>query len=163
MSGIMGMGLGLGVVFIVLGIAITIVVFYLKNLQDLLKECSARNQQMPPGNVWLMFIPIFNIVYPFIMYPKISESVKREFEERDSPQGGDYLKGVGIAMAILSLCSTLFRYVSETSVIGSLISLSSLVLLIIYWVKTAEMKNKLRMLPKQVGSVRISENPDLLD
>lgn len=152
-----------GISMILLGGLLAVFVFYLINLQDLLKECSPKNQQMPPGNVWLMFIPIFNVIYPFIMYPKISESIRREFEERNSPQDGDYLKGIGMAMAIITLCSSLISFVSDQSAIESLMSVASLVLLIIYWVKSYGYKVKLKNIPRQVGSVRISDNPDLLD
>lgn len=136
--------------------AIMIAIFYLKNLQDVLKECSPGNQQVPPGNVWLMLIPFFNIVYPFILYPKISESLRREFEERGSEQQGDYLKGIGMTMAILNICGVI-------PVLGSIAGLANLILLIIYWVRTAEFKNKLRMLPKAGKGVRISDNADILD
>lgn len=154
---------GISMILLLLGGLLAVFVFYLINLQDLLKECSPKNQQMPPGNVWLMFIPVFNVIYPFIMYPKISESIKREFEERNSPQDGDYLKGIGMAMAIITLCSSLISFVSDQSAIESLMSVASLVLLIIYWVKSYGYKVKLKNIPRQVGSVRISDNPDLLD
>lgn len=154
---------GISMILLLLGGLLAVFVFYLINLQDLLKECSPKNQQMPPGNVWLMFIPIFNVIYPFIMYPKISESIRREFEERNSPQDGDYLKGIGMAMAIITLCSSLISFVSDQSAIESLMSVASLVLLIIYWVKSYGYKVKLKNIPRQVGSVRISDNPDLLD
>lgn len=136
--------------------AIVIAIFYLKNLQEVLKECSSRNQQVPPGNVWLMLIPFFNIVYPVILYPKISESLKKEFEERGNPQQGDYLKSIGLTMAILNICGVL-------PVVGSIAGLGNFILLIIYWVRTAEFKNKLRMLPKAGKGVRISDNADILD
>ena len=145
-------------IFIGLAIGILIMVLYLKNLQDLLKECDKSNLQMPPVNVWLMFIPLFSIVYGFIMYPKISESIKREFESRNSPQSGDYLKTLGLAMAITSAVG-----VVPIDVLKGIAGLAGLVLLIIYWVKAAEMKNKLRSIPKGEGSVHISSNPDLLD
>lgn len=135
---------------------IIIAVFYLKNLQDLLNECSARNQQVPPSNVWLMFIPIFNIIYPFILYPKITESIKREFEDRKSPQQGDYLKGIGIAMPVLNVCGFI-------PVIGGIAGLANIILFIIYWIRSSEFKNQLRMLPKAAGSLNISDNPDILD
>lgn len=154
---------GISMILLLLGGVLTIFIFYLKNLQDLLKECSPKNLQMPPANVWLMFVPIFNVVYPFIMYPKISESIKREFEDRNSPQDGDYLKTIGMSMAIITLCSSLFNFISKESVIESLMSLASLILVIIYWTKAAAFKEKLRNIPRQVGSVRISDNPDLLD
>ncbi len=146
------------ITLIALAIAIVIAVFYLKNLQDLLKECDPANQQMPPVNVWLMFIPLFNIVYAFIMYPKISETLRREFEARNAPQGGDYLKNLGMTMAILNVVGLV-----PVQALKGLIGLGSLVIFIIYWAKAAEMKNKLRSLPKSNGGVRLSENADLLD
>lgn len=140
---------------ILLGGIITVAVFYLKNLQDTLKECHVKNQQVPPGNVWLMFIPLFNLIYPFILYPKISESLKREFEDRNSPQNGDYGRGIGITMPILGLCGII-------PILGIFAGIGNFVLFIIFWVKMAELKNKLRALPKSDG-VRISANTDLLD
>ena len=54
---------GIFIVAILIGLAIgiTIMVFYLKNLSDLLKQISPANRQVEPNNVWLMFIPLFNI------------------------------------------------------------------------------------------------------
>ncbi|WP_430402372.1 hypothetical protein [Fluviicola sp.] len=146
------------VIFIGIAIGITIYVFYLKNLQDLLKECDQSNLQMPPVNVWLMFIPFFSIVYAFIMYSKISESVKREFESRNAPQSGDYLKTLGMVMAVLGVVGLI-----PLDALKGIAGLASLVIFIIYWVKAAEMKNKLRSLPKGEGGVKFSDNPDLLD
>lgn len=143
---------------IIIAAAVVVAVFYLKNLQDLLRECDPVNRQIPPGNVWLMFIPLFNIVYGFIMYPKISETLKREFEYRDAPQSGDYLKGLGMAMPILNVVGLI-----PVQAIKGVVGLGSLVTVIIYWVKSAEMKNKLRSLPKGEGGVKLSANPDLLD
>lgn len=157
MYGDMLMTLGI-FLFIGLAIGILILVLYLKNLQDLLKECDKSNLQMPPVNVWLMCIPLFSIVYGFIMYPKISESVKREFESRNAPQSGDYMKGIGIAMPILSVVGLV-----PLNALKGITGLGGLVLLIIYWVKAAELKNKLRSLPKVEDGVRFSDNPDLLD
>ncbi len=146
------------VIFIIAAIAIVIAVFYLKNLQDLLKECDPANQQMPPVNVWLMFIPLFNYVYGFIMYPKITETLRREFESRNAPQQGDYLKSLGMAMPILNVVGLV-----PVQALKGLVGLGGLVVFIIYWVKAAEFKNKLRSLPKGDGELRFSDNPDLLD
>jgi hypothetical protein len=151
--------LGVYIVFFlfILAIVVVIGVFYLKNLQDTLKECAPHNQQVPPGNVWLMFIPIFNYIYPFILYPKISESLRLEFEERGHPQGGDYCKNIGITMPILTLCGWI-------PVLGGLAGLANFILWIIFWVKMAQFKNQLRTLPKMAdGGVKFSANTDLLD
>lgn len=145
-------------ILVILGGFIVLYVFYLKNLQDLLKEVSDHNRQVPAVNVWLMFIPLFNIVYPFILYPKISESVRLEFEERGEYQDGDYGKGLGITLGALGAVGIL----PIPQMIKSLIGLGNLVILIVFWVKMAEFKNRLRSIPKGDG-VRLSGRADLLD
>ena len=143
---------------IALAAVIVVAVFFFKNLQDLLKECDPANQQLPPANVWLMFIPLFNIVYRFIMYPKVSETLRLEFESRGVPQQGDYLKGLGLTLSIANAVNIIL----PPNVRGFL-GLGCIVVMIVYWVKAAEMKNKLRTLPKTSEGVRISSNTDLLD
>lgn len=145
-------------ILIVLAIAIVIAVFYLKNLQDTLKECQESNRTIPPVNVWLMMIPIFNFIYGFIMYPKISETLKNEFESRGHEQPGDYFKMVGLTMPILNLVGLI-----PVEVIQNISALAGLVIFIIYWVKMAQYKGLLRRLPIAAGNVRFSDNPELLD
>lgn len=142
------------VVFIVI---IILYVFYLKNLQDLLNEVSPGNRQVPSANVWLMFIPLFNIVYRFILYPKISESLRLEFEERGAPKDGDYLKGLGLTLGIIGVVNAI-----PIDALKTITSLGILVIWIVYWVKTAELKNQLRSMQKGNG-VRLSNREDLLD
>lgn len=146
------------IILVLCGGLIVLFVFYLKNLQDLLRECNPKNQQIPPGNVWLMFIPLFNYVYGFILYPKISETLRREFEHRNAPQSGDYLKVLGILMPSLTVAGLL-----PIPIIKGLVGLTSLVLFIVYWVQAANLKNKLRSLPKVDGAYVMSDKPDLLD
>ncbi|MGV3609368.1 MAG: hypothetical protein ACO1N0_00355 [Fluviicola sp.] len=146
---------------IFLGGFVVLFVFYLKNLQDLLRECGSAQQQVPPGNVWLMFIPFFNYVYGFILYLKISETLKREFEYRNAPQSGDYLKALGIVLPSLNAVGAI--PIQKPLIVSAVIGLGGLVVFIIYWVQAANMKNKLRALPKGEGAFVISDKPDLLD
>ncbi|GAB5418818.1 MAG: hypothetical protein Crog4KO_02020 [Crocinitomicaceae bacterium] len=146
-------GVAFGFLAILLIASIIIAVFYLLALQNALKQVSPGNRTIPPENVWLMFIPLFNIIYGFIMYPKISESLKAEFESRGNPQQGDYLKGLGIAMPILSI-------VGIIPYIGTLTGIANLIIFIVYWVKIAEFTNKLKSTPS--GAVAGSSD-DLLD
>ena len=141
-------------IFIGLAIGITIMVFYLKNLSDLLKQIKPGNRLVEPNNVWLMFIPLFNLIYPFILYPKICDSTKAEYMSRGLPSEGDFSRGIGITMPILGLAGMI-------PVLGGIASLGNLVLFIVFWVKTSGYKNELKMTP--VGEVTISSNPDLLD
>jgi hypothetical protein len=141
-------------IFIFAVITILIAVFYLLNLQNLLKEVNPKNRLVEPSNVWLMFIPLFNIIYPFFLYPKISDSVKKEYQERGIEKSGDFSRGIGVAMPILGLCGWI-------PVIGSLASLANLVLFIIFWVKTAEYKNELLKTKRSTDG--LSSNSELLD
>lgn len=141
-------------VLIMLLIGIAVAVMYLINLQNLLKEISPKNRQVEPGNVWLMFIPLFNLIYPFILYPRISDSTRAEYADRGLPAKGDFSRSIGITMPILGLCGWI-------PVLGGLAGIANIVLFIIFWVKTAEYKNDLIRSPKGTGG--LSNNPDLLD
>lgn len=140
--------------FIIIAGAILVFVLYLINLQNLLKEIKPENRQVEPGNVWLMFIPLFNLIYPFILYPKICDSTKAEFQSRGLNDVGDFSKSVGITMPILSLCGWI-------PILGGLAGIANLVLFIIFWAKTADYKNQLKSNP--AGSNILSSSKDLLD
>ncbi len=122
--------------FIIIGGSILILVFYLLNMQNLLKQIKTENRLVEPGNVWLMFIPLFNLIYPFILYPRICDSVKKEFEDRGMEESGDYGRSIGITLPILGLCGFI-------PFLGVLASIASIVLFIIFWVKLAGYKNAL--------------------
>lgn len=141
-------------VLILIGGAIVVAVFYLLNLQNLLKQIEPANRLAEPGNVWLMFIPFFNLIYPFILYPKICDSVKNEYNSRGLQADGDFGKSIGITMPILNLCGII-------PFLGVLAAIGNLVLFIVFWVKMAGYKTKLLSTPKGEGG--ISSNPDILD
>jgi hypothetical protein len=142
-------------IIIILG-AIVVNVLYLLNLQDTMKEVHVERRLVPPANVWLLFIPLFNLVYPFILYPKICDSLKAEYAHRGLPEKGDFGKNVSLTMAILGPCGII-------PYLGVLASIASFVLYIVYWAKMAECKNELRQNPGVPGAVNIGSNDDLLD
>jgi magnesium-transporting ATPase (P-type) len=116
---------------------ITVNVFYLINLSETLKEVDESRRKVPTSNVWLMLIPLFNLVYPFILYPRVSESLNEEFEYRGLPKEGDFGKSLGTAMGILSL-------VSIIPFIGFLCLIAYIIILVIYWQKMSGYKQLLR-------------------
>jgi hypothetical protein len=148
------LGAFLIIIVIAIAISVLIAVFYLLNLQNLLKEIEPKNRLVEPTNVWLMFIPLFNIVYPFILYPKICDSVKNEYSSRGIKEAGDFGRGIGIAMPILSLCGII-------PILGSLAGLANFILFIVFWVKMAGYKTKLKSSPK--GEFGMSSNTEILD
>ena len=112
-------------------------IFYLINMQNTLKAVRPHNRKMEPGQVWLMLIPLFGLVWQFIMVNKMADSLKAEFAERKINVGEDR-PGVnlGITYCILLCCSII-------PFLGVLAALGGLVVWIIYWVKIAEFKSKL--------------------
>lgn len=136
-AALIAMGGAIILIFVV--IVIVVAVLYLLNLQNLMKSIKEENREVSPGNVWLMLIPLFSIVYAFILYPKISASIKKEFESREINTAGDGAKNLGLALAITGAASIL-----PIPVLGGLIGLANLVIFIMWWVKTAGFKNQFR-------------------
>ncbi len=125
---------------IAVGILLIPFIFYLLTLQKAFKRCSPENRVMEPGMVWLMFIPLFNLVWHFFIVLKLAESLGREFQKRgiaEEPQPG---KGIGLTMCILHCCGVI-------PLIGILCGLAGFVCWIIYWVKIAGFSKKLETAP----------------
>ena len=111
-------------------------IFYLLTLQKALNRCSPENRAMQPGMVWLMFIPLFNIVWHFFVVLNIAKSLGAEFAKRGIAEEPDPGKTIGIVMCILACCGII-------PILGILCSLGALVCWIMYWVKIAGFSAKL--------------------
>jgi hypothetical protein len=120
---------------IIIGLIPTI--FYLLTLQNTMNEVSPHNRQMNPGQVWLMLIPFFGMVWQFIMVNRIADSLRAEFSERNIPVEEDRPgASIGVAYCVLFCCGII-------PLLGTLASIAGLVCWIIYWVKIAGYKTKL--------------------
>jgi hypothetical protein len=119
-------------ILIVIGVLFLVpYIFFLLTLQNTLNAISYENRKMPPANVWLMFIPLFNIVWQFIMVNNIADSIKAECARLYIPvKESRPTSGIGLAWNISSVCFFV-----------PFAPLGSLVLWIIYWVKINEYKN----------------------
>ena len=121
-------GLGImTVVLIVMAIMFVPTIFYLLTLQKALNRCSPECRAISPGLVWLMLIPLFNIVWHFILVLSIAKSLGAEFRKRGIPAEPDPGQTLGLVMCVtLLLCG-----------------LVGLICWILYWVKIAEYSSKL--------------------
>jgi hypothetical protein len=107
-------------------------VFYLLTLQKALARCSEQARTTSPESVWLMLIPLFNVVYQFILVANIARSLSNEFARRgiahaDREPG----KSIGIAMCVLNIGAVI-------PVLWIPLGLAGLVCWIVYWVKIAD-------------------------
>ncbi len=110
-------------------------IFYLLTLQNTLKAIRPENRVMPPGNVWLMLIPIFNLVWMFIVVSRLADSIQRELNARGAITSDRPTYNIGLAWCILIL-------VGRIPLIGGIFSLGWLVCWIIHWVKVNEYKKQ---------------------
>lgn len=123
-------------------------IFFLIAQQNLLKAIKPHNRKMSPGEVWLQLIPVFNLIWQFIVVAKISESIRNEINDRtlnsflgiaDPVFANDMTRrptyDMGLTFCILSLCSCI-------PILGSFASIAGLVCWIIYWTQIVAYKNK---------------------
>jgi hypothetical protein len=111
-------------------------IFYCLTLQKALNRCAPGNRAMAPGMVWLLFVPLLNIVWHFLVVINMAKSLGAEFQTRgmaEDPQPG---KTLGLVMCILGCCGFI-------PILGVFLSLGALVCWIIYWVKIAGYSGKL--------------------
>jgi hypothetical protein len=135
------------IILIVLVITILAIIpyaFYLMALHKTLKEVKVENQKMRPGQVWLLFIPVFSTYWYFEVVNKMADSLKAEFEDRNI-QSDEERPGyaIGITMCIIGVCSiglNIFSKIFEglavtMAILTFLIGTASFILFIMYWVK----------------------------
>jgi hypothetical protein len=107
-------------------------IFYLLTLQNALNKCAPTSRAMEPGMVWLLLIPLFNLVWSFIVVMNIAKSLANEYARRGlpcpEPAPG---QSIGLAMSICACCCII-------PILGMLAGLANLVLWVVYWAKIAE-------------------------
>jgi hypothetical protein len=91
---------------------------------------------MQPGQVWLLFIPLFNIVWNFIVVDAIASSFQRQYEKLGVIKESKPTYKIGIAMAVL-------QTVSLVPMINAITLIPSLACWIIYWVRVTNIRNEL--------------------
>jgi hypothetical protein len=124
-------------------------IFYILTLSRALSKCSASSRTMEPGMVWLLLVPIVNLVWDFRVVIGLAKSLGNEFRLRnipnDDPQPGMLL---GITMCTFGACETI-RFLG--AFLGVLAFAAHLVLLILYWAKIAEFSRRLDQVQAMPG------------
>ncbi len=124
-------------ILIVLGIMIIPQIFYLITLQKTIKQVSVENQKIQPNQVWLTLIPLFGLIWQFIMVNRVALSLQAEFKKRNinivEEKPGYF---IGLTYCTLFCCSII-------PVLGVLAGIGGLVCWVIYWVKINNYKTEL--------------------
>ena len=100
-------------------------IFYLITLHKALDRCSPANRSLSPYLVWLMVIPLFNVLWHFVVVMSLSKSLHREFEHRGMRESQAPGLAVGLAATIL-LIAGLIPYLDFLLII-------SILCWVVYW------------------------------
>jgi len=120
------------IVLLMLVLLLIPTIFYFLSLQRALEAVCDENRQMPPGQVWLSLIPLFNFIWMFFVVNKIAESFALECYRLNIPTTEmKPSQGIGNAKNILRLCSFI-------PVLGLLATLGFVVCWILHWIKVNE-------------------------
>jgi hypothetical protein len=113
-------------------ITLIAIVLFLLTLQNGLKKCAPASRTMAPGKVWLWLIPVFGLVWQFIVVMNVAKSLEREFARLGIPCSEP---SPGQTLGLSTCVCNCFLFVP---LLGGLAGLIGLVLWIIYWRKIAE-------------------------
>ena len=72
----------MSIVFLIFGILLIPKIFYCLTLQKCLTRCSPQCRTLVPGQVWLLLIPLFDLVWHFIVVTRVSVGSTPELVER---------------------------------------------------------------------------------
>jgi hypothetical protein len=125
---------GIAIVFgLIIGFAILALVCWLVSTP--LKAIPEQYREMTPGQVWLLMIPCFPLIWNFFVYQRIPKSFQNYFAATGKTQFGDCGAQIGLWYAICAACSVV-------PCLNYLAGPASLVLLIIMLVKLWSLKGE---------------------
>ena len=130
--------MGAGIIAILFLLAfLAVIVFFILTQQWTLQAVSPENRKMPPGNVWLQLIPVFNFYWQFIIVTRISESIALEYERLSIEKKETYpTRAIGMATWVI-------YFITFIPVVKSVASLAWIICFIIYWVMMNECRKKI--------------------
>lgn len=136
----------ISIVLLLLALFLGVTIFYLITLQKALEAVSPENRQMPPGQVWLSLIPLFNFVWMFYVVKKIAQSFQLECYALNIPTKElRPTSGIGNAKNMLRICTFI-------PIIGAIANLGFIICWIVYWTSVNKYKN---LILANKGNIRL--------
>lgn len=122
--------------FVMVLISVVVCYFIYKPLSTVPEQY----QKISPAMVWLLLIPLFNLVWGFFVYPRVSQSLKQYAAARGNHGLAATDCGETLGWIIPSLVVAGFLPIP---IVGLLIPLANLVILILYLVKINQIAGEL--------------------
>lgn len=95
-------------------------IFYLLTLQRALSICTPENRTLSPARVWLLLLPLFNIIWHFVVVVNVSRTFRNEFRQRGLGNAPHLTVSLGLATCILSVLAFV-RSGADVAALGALI------------------------------------------
>jgi hypothetical protein len=106
-------------------------VFFLFTLYRTAEQISVENRRIVPAQVWLLLIPLFNLIWMFVVINKLAASIKQECDRLNIAYNQQTpTKDIGNVYALLAIASLM-------PVIGLFFGLAAFICWIIYWTQVA--------------------------
>jgi hypothetical protein len=126
------------ILLVVMLLFVAPMIFFLLTLQNTLNAISAENRKMESSLVWLTLIPLFGLIWQFIIVNRVADSLKLEFAKRNILVQEDRPGiNLGLAYCILFCCCII-------PLLNIIAVFAGLICWILYWVKINEYKSRLR-------------------
>ena len=114
-------------------------------LHESVASLPRENRRISPAAVWFLMIPGFNLLWNFIVLPRVAAACARQFcpASAGTTQALGVLAAVGTVLAAASLCLLAFNAVPAAWFTRVAVSSSTagLILLVAYLVKLNRLKN----------------------
>jgi len=127
--------------FVIFAISLLPAILYILTLQRTLSKCEPGSRTIEPGTVWLLLVPLVNIIFHFFVVLGLAKTLRNEFNRRGIPVA-DPTPGqtIGMVMCIATCCCFI-------PFLNFLAILVELVCWLCFWVKIAEFSNALDTQP----------------
>lgn len=113
-------------------------IFYIKSLRNTLDQCAPESRLLTPWTLWLLLIPIINVLFHFEVVSGMSKTLKNEYTKRHLMKSMmTFSRSLGISMCICSICSFIPFF-------GLIFIIPQTILWIIYWIKIVDYSRVLK-------------------
>jgi hypothetical protein len=130
---LLGCGAGLLVILVLFAFALAIGVFVCYQLYLAAARLPEANRKLAPAAVFLLLVPVVNMVWLFIVVMKLSEGYQQYFAAQQRTDVGDCGYRLGLGWAIAGLCVIV-------PIAHVFAGLAALILMILYLVKMSQLK-----------------------
>jgi hypothetical protein len=119
---------------VILWFTLIALILYLLTVGNALKKCAPASRTMKPGKVWLLLIPVFGLVWHFVIIMNVAKSLGNEFARLGVPRPEPTLgKNIGLATCVGNCC-----LVIPIPLLRDLAAIPAFVLWGAYWAKIAK-------------------------